>query len=173
MFGHLRAEDFTNLLEGAPLPDRQRAHLQGCSRCMETFSSIQETRSRMEDLRSETTEYIPEPDWSEFRSDVRNALLSRSVKRQTAGRGWLGGLGWQPAMAWGISMLLVFGVTTLLWRQQPVSTDPASEEENIGSLAEISQRDAFDDLLHLSAAETDSLQMILDEDVAQTGVSRQ
>ena len=41
MFGHLKAEDFTNLLEGATLTDRLQAHLQSCAQCMKKFESVQ------------------------------------------------------------------------------------------------------------------------------------
>src|SRR5678815_1859096 len=90
MIGHLKAEDFTNLLEGATLTDRLQAHLDSCPQCMKTFKSVQEVRNTIQGMRMEAAdEYIPEPDWSEFRSDIRNALLARSVKRENATRNWL------------------------------------------------------------------------------------
>jgi hypothetical protein len=178
MFGHLKAEDFTNLLEGAMLSDRLQTHLQACAHCRKKFESVQEVRSQMEGMRMDADEFIPEPDWSEFRSDVRNALLSRSVKRENAARRWLGGFTWKPALAWGFSMLLVFGLTFgVLWNQRhvaPESGDIAqgSEEVDLNSLAVITQPDIFDDLVNLNADEALTLQMILD-DMARESVSQQ
>jgi hypothetical protein len=181
MFGHLKAEDFTNLLDGATLTERLQTHLQACAQCLKTFESIQEVRNQINEMRAESAEYIPEPDWAEFRSDVRTGLLSRSVKRENASRGWLGGLGWQPALAWGVSMLLVIGLAGVLWserRTQPevpegVAVENSHEEgADLNSLAAMSQTDVFDDLVELDADEALSLQMILD-DMAQEGVSQQ
>ena len=182
MFGHLKAEDFTNLLDGAELTDRLQAHLQSCAHCLKTFESVQKVRNQIEEMRMESAEeYIPEPDWMEFREDVRNGLLSRSVKRDNATRSWFGKLGWQPAMAWGVSMLLVVGLLGIIWSQRP-SESPVPEtiavenvppvEPDLNSLAEISQADVFDDLVQLDADEALHLQMILD-DMVQEGVSQQ
>jgi len=182
MFGHLKAEDFTNLLEGAPLSDRRQAHLQSCVQCLKKFASVQEILSQVEEMRTEADEYVPEPDWSEFRSDVRNGMLSRSVKRQNSARSWFGGVTWKPALAWGFSMLLVFGLTLgIEWNQrhmilqssEVVPTDGLSTEEaDLTFLATISQADIFDDLVNLNADEANSLQMILDN-MAQESVSQQ
>jgi hypothetical protein len=181
MFGHLKAEDFTNLLDGATLTDRLQAHLQSCAQCLKTFESIQGVRSQIEEMRMESAEYIPEPDWSEFRSDVRTALLSRAVQREHSNRGWLGGLGWQPALAWGVSMLLVMGLAGVIWNVRHTvsqTTEVAAveslpqEDVDLNSLAALSQTDVFDDLVQLDADEALSLQMILD-DMAHEGVSQQ
>ncbi len=179
MFGHLKAEDFTNLLEGATLSDRRQAHLQSCAQCMKKFESVQEVRNQIEGMRMESDEYIPEPDWSEFRSDVRTALLSRSVQRENAAKGWLAGFSWKPALALGFSMLLVFGITFgVAWNQRYVEPESTTTVENLSveadlnSLAAISQTDIFDDLVNLNADEALTLQMILD-DMAQEGVSQQ
>lgn len=181
MFGHLKAEDFTNLLEGAALDDRRLAHLQSCTRCREKFESVQIVRSQIEGMRGENDGYIPEPDWSEFRSDVRNALLSRSVKREHARRReWFGQFPMKSAIAWGFSMVLVFGlaISPMLLKQQ--STEPSQtalgedppEVESVNSLTVMTRTDVFDDVLRLNNDEADSLQMIL-EDMAEKGVSRQ
>jgi hypothetical protein len=181
MFGHLKAEDFTNLLDGAALSDRLQAHLQSCGQCLKTFESVQGVRNQIEEMRMESADYIPEPDWSEFRSDVRTTLLSRAVKRENANRGWLGGVRWQPAMAWGISMLLVMGLTGVIWNHQhtvPQATEVVAvenlhqEDVDLNSLAALSQTDVFDDLVQLDADEALSLQMILDN-MAQESVSQQ
>jgi hypothetical protein len=183
MLRHLKAEDFTNLLDGAKLTERLQTHLQSCPQCMKTFESIQGVRNQIEEMRAESAEYVPEPDWAEFRSDVRTALLSRSVKRENASRGWFGGMGWQPAMTWGISMVLVIGMAGVLWNHQHqhlesqpeevVAIDTGSQEDvDMNSLASLSQTDVFDELVQLDADDALSLQMTLD-DMAQEGVSQQ
>jgi hypothetical protein len=184
MMGHLKAEDFTNLLEGALLPESRQAHLRSCSQCLERLASVQEVRSRIEEIQMDD-EYIPEPDWSDFRSDVRNALLSRSVKRDNAAHSWFGGLNWKPALAWGVSMLLVFGVSLgVMWNQRhtnlestnvaPIEEPATATEDDLNSLASMSQanNDVFDDLVQLDADDAQSLQMILDKMTPQ-GVSQQ
>ena len=183
MFGHLKAEDFTNLLDGAKLTERLETHLQSCAQCRKTFESVQQVRDQIEEMRMDSAEYIPEPDWTEFRSDVRTSLLSRSVRRDNANRGWLGGMGWQPAMAWGISMLLIIAMAGALWNHQhPLSESQtretgavenlAPEVADLNSLTAMSQTDVFDELVQLDEDEALSLQMILD-DMAQEGVSQQ
>jgi len=62
MFGHLKAEDFTNLLEGATLKDRRQAHLNSCAQCRQKFESLQEVRLQVDEMRMDSDEYIPEPD---------------------------------------------------------------------------------------------------------------
>jgi len=177
MLGHLKAEDFTNLLDGTTLTDQRLAHLQSCTRCREKFESVQMMHGRIEEMRMESDDYIPEPDWSEFRSDVRNALLSRSVKREQARRReWVGQFSMKHAIAWGFSMVLVFGlaITPMLLDQrnnesvptQAVAEDPI-EEESVNALV---RTDVFDDVLRLNADEADSLQMIL-EDLTEKGVT--
>src|SRR5215510_698922 len=156
MWGHLKAEDFTNLLEGASLPERRQAHLRSCRQCLDRLASVQEVRSRIEDIQMDV-EYIPEPEWSEFRSDVRNALLSRAVKRDHAAHGWFGGMNWKPALAWGVSMLLVFGVSIgVIWNQHRTPSESNSVatieesstvDDDLNSLASMSRanNDVFDD----------------------------
>jgi hypothetical protein len=181
MFGHLKAEDFTNLLDGAKLTEQLHTHLQSCAQCRKTFESVQQVRNQIEEMRVDSAEYVPEPDWAEFRSDVRTALLSRSVRRENASRGWLGGMSWQPAMAWGISMLLIIGMAGVLWNHQhhfpesqatETAAENLSQDADLNSLAAMSQTDVFDDLVQLDADEAQSLQMILD-DMAQESVSQQ
>jgi len=180
LFGHLSAEDFTNLLEGAAVPDRSRFHLQSCARCMERFVSIQEIRNQVEGIGTTGDDFVPEPDWSEFRSDVRNALLSRSIKRENATRSWLSVLGWKPVMATGFATVLVFGFLmsgSLRFGQPVESTEIAAVEDSsadvdLNSLESMARNDVFEELLRLDADEAESLQMILD-DVTPEGVSQQ
>ena len=68
----------------------------------------------LERVRSEMSamdDNIPEPDWAEFRSSVRNKLLSRSVRRTSAVRRW--------KLAWTFSFIAVIGITTgVLWNMK-------------------------------------------------------
>ena len=182
MFGHLSAEDFTNLLEGTALPDRRQVHLRSCPRCLKKLESVQEVRNQISDMRMDSDEFIPEPDWSEFRSDVRDALLSRSVKRENASRNRWSVLAFRPALAVGFALLLVLGLTittSVLWNRQPAEPTPTvlaiedslPDEESI-TIAALSEADVFDDLLRLNPDEADSLQMIL-ENLKGKGVSQQ
>ena len=175
LFGHLSAEDFTNLLEGTSVPEGRRVHLQSCDRCRQRFAAIQEMRNQIEEMATQNEEYIPEPDWSEFRSDVRNALLSRSVKRESASRSWLGAFGFKPVFGVGMASLLVAALLISGLRgTNPGSEKPTtvvensvSEEVELNSLDAVARTDVFEEILGLNADEADSLQMILDEGVSQ------
>jgi hypothetical protein len=186
MLGHLNAEEFVNLMEGGELPARRRAHLDGCVRCHATWQSVQSVHAGMTSLDAD----VPEPDWIEFRSSVRDRLLSRSVQRESAVRRWTG---WpvRPAMAWGLSLLLAVGITigAFLWRTEerpaPLSTDPTVSNMDVAppgfpsiQLKDI-ERDAaiwsrtalFDDLLELSDSEQEQLRQMLES--AQKGTLNQ
>ena len=177
MFRHLSAEEFTNLLDGTPLPDHRRAHLQSCAHCLHRFTSVQEVRNEIEVMHAEEEDYIPEPDWAEFRSDVRNTMLSRSIRRENASRSWF----LKPAAAWAFSMAVVavLVVSGVLWNMpggEPATAggtleDPPMVVEEFTALAAMSEPDALDALLHLSQDEAESLSMILD-DIAES-VSQQ
>lgn len=183
MFGHLKAEDFMNLMEGTSLPDKRRVHLESCARCAETLKSVEAVRSQVTAMQGTGDEDILEPDWAEFRGDVRNALLSRSVKRASASRSLLGGMGWRPAAAWGFSTVLVFGlITGVVVRNQgtmersgsgvvPVeeTLEPAG---TINAIASMSQPDVFDTIIQLDENETESLRLLL-EDLTKQSVSPQ
>ena len=96
MFGHLKAEDFVSLMEGAEISPKRRNHLDHCVRCRATSASLRSVHAEVASLETD----IPEPDWEHFRSSVRDKLLSRSVQRETAVRRWTG---WaiRPATALG------------------------------------------------------------------------
>jgi hypothetical protein len=179
MFGHLKAEDFVNLMEGSELPAKAHAHLHSCDRCNATWQSLQSVHAEVTSLRTD----IPEPDWTEFRSSVRDRLLSRSVQRQSAVRRWTG---WpvRPAMAWALSLFLAVGITigAFLWNTEdaPEPASPASSVDvqapllqpaqltDIEPEAAIWSRTAlFDDLLQLSDAEQEQLRQMLES--AQNG----
>ena len=98
MFGHLKAQEFLNLMEGAELPAERKLHLDGCARCTATLTSMLSVHGAVTSLDAD----IPEPDWAEFRSSVRDRLLSRAAQRSSAVRRWTG---WpiRPAAASALS----------------------------------------------------------------------
>jgi hypothetical protein len=168
MFGHLKAKDFVNLMEGIEVPAKHRLHLDACTRCQEAWKSVESIHAGLGSLDSD----IPEPDWTQFRSSVRDRLLSRSIQRDSAVRRWTG---WamRPAMAWTLSLLLIVGFTAvaIIWNigKTPASSnlfetpasEPASEAIEAGP-----ERSLFDDLVQLGEDQQEQLQQILDS--AQT-----
>jgi hypothetical protein len=185
MFGHLKAEDFTNLVEGGELPSKLRAHLQACTRCTEAFVSAQNlhvevTKSVADDLD------IPEPDWFQFRNDVRTAMLSRAAQRQSKAAGWSG---WflRPAMTGGLAVAFTAGLTAglFLWDEPSASTPVTeqlvsfnvsdaeiSEEASTDSTIDLgmttwSQTSVFDEYSQLSDAQAAKLQQLLEADAVQ------
>lgn len=129
----------------------------------------------IEDIEKTMDPDIPEPDWTEFRSSVRNELLARSVQRQTAVRRWTG---WaiRPGVAWALSVLIAVGITTgaFLWNMQPIYVQqplPAPlriESPDVESeMAAWSQSGLFEELDQLGAAEEEHLRKMLES--AQKG----
>src|SRR5262247_4191069 len=112
MLRHLKAADFVNLIEGAELPAKHQAHIDTCARCRATWESMRSVHAEITSVEMD----IPEPDWAHFRSSVRDALLSRSIQRQTAVRR-LTGWAIRPGFAWALSLLMAVGITTMtvLW----------------------------------------------------------
>ena len=170
MFRHLKAKDFVSLIEGIELPAKCRLHLDACTRCRAAWKSIESIHTEMGSLDSD----IPEPDWTEFRSSVRDRLLSRSIQRESVVRRWTG---WamRPAMAWTLSLLLIVGLTALviLWNsgntpapsnlfQAPVS-EPVSETLEAGP-----ERYLFDDLVRLGEDQQEQLRQILNSSQANS-----
>jgi hypothetical protein len=162
MFGHLKAEDFVNLMEGGTPLAKHRAHLEACAECHSTFQSLQSVRAEIESMDSG----IPEPDWLEFRETVRDQLLSRSIKRESALRRWTG---WavRPAMVWALSLFLAAGITTvtMLWNArhrvspavvEPAGPDSASETVEVGL-----DRGLFDDVVSLNDDQQEQLSEML------------
>jgi hypothetical protein len=183
MFGHLKAEEFVDLVEGAELTPERRAHLNSCSRCSAEWKSLAPVHAEFSALDNE----VPEADWEQFRNSVRNELLSRSVQRASAVRRWTG---WpiRPAMAWGLSLVFAVAVTTggFLWHSRRAETptaragavvstpvegnlEPNSLEANSMNavLAAWSQTDLFDELVNLEEPEQEALRRMLT--VAQQG----
>jgi hypothetical protein len=163
MFGHLKAEDFVNLMEGAELSTAQRKHIAGCSECHATWEYMRSAHSEMSSMETD----IPEPDWSSFRSSVRDELLSRSIQRQSTVRRWTG---WaiRPATAWALSLLLAVGVTTVtvLWRSpapvpyappKPPVVEPAAEVIEAGP-----EKALFEDVMALGEEQQEQLRRMLE-----------
>jgi len=172
MPGHLKAEDFINLMEGAEPPTTHKIHLDSCARCREVWESLKPLYAGVTSLDGD----VPEPDWVEFRSSVRNELLSRSVQRQTVVRRWTG---WavRPAVAWALSLLLAVGIPTgaFVWHLQKESRArstvqvrqplPASELIEAGT-----EKTVFEEVIELSDSEQEQFQQLLE--AAHSGAQR-
>lgn len=172
MFGHLKAEDFVNLMEGGEAPAKQRPHLETCPRCHSTWQSLKTARAEVRSLDAD----IPEPDWTEFRASVRDRLLSRSIQRESAVRRWTG---WaiRPALAWALSLLLAVGITTgaFLWRMERTpepnlvteSTAVGADDDFVDLEADLSLYSPaalFDDLVQLGEIEQEQLRQMLESE---------
>lgn len=171
MFGHLKAEDFVNLMEGAEQPAAHKTHLDSCARCREVWEALNPLYADVSSLDAD----IPEPDWVEFRSSVRDELLSRSVQRQTVVRRWTG---WaiRPTVAWALSMILAVGIPTgaFLWHLQNErsarSTAQSRQTVPASELIEGTEKAVFDDMIELSDSEQAQFQQLLE--AAQSGKQR-
>jgi hypothetical protein len=164
MFGHLKPQDFVNWMEGGEAPAVHKTHLESCARCREVWESLKPLHDEVASLDTE----IPEPDWTQFRSSVRDELLSRSIQRQSAVWPWTGRT-FRPALAWALSMLLAVGIPTgaFLWHLQKdnISTtrvETASPSTPAADLIEAgTEKAVFDDLMDLSDSEQAQLQQML------------
>jgi len=140
MFGHLKAEDFIELLEGeeAALNHSVRqTHLRSCTRCAEAFVSMQELHSEV--AKSDLDEQdIPEPDWFQFRADVRNAMLSRAAQRQSKANSWSGWL-LKPAMTWGLAVAFAAGLSAglMVWNHTAEISSPSDPKSSVVSATDI------------------------------------
>ena len=164
MFGHLKAEDFVNLMEGAEPSAKHREHLAACAQCRTAWESVRSAHAEVSSMNAD----IPEPDWTQFRSSVRDRLLSRSVQRESAVRRWTG---WaiRPAAAWALSVFLAVGLTTvtLLWNtartSPPQTTIESPAVEPAGEVIEAGpERSLFDDVVSLGDEEQEQLRQILE-----------
>ena len=171
MFGHLRAADFVNLMERAELPAKHKAHIDACARCRGTWESLQSVHAEVTSMKTD----IVEPDWVQFRSSVRDELLSRSIRRESAMRRWTGWAA-RPAVAWALSVFLAVGITTVtvLWKtehpatpvitiESPVAAEPATET----AIDAAPDRALFDDLVQLGDEQQEQLRQMLES--AQKG----
>jgi len=161
MFGHLKATDFIRLTEGIDhLPAKRRSHLEACARCRAAWMSLESLHTEVSSIDDE----VPEPDWEEFRSSVRDRLLSRSIQRETAVRRWTG---WaiRPAAAWALSLLFVAGlaVLTVLWNSGKVVPSSNSFETPVETTIEAGpERALFDELVQLGDDEQQQLRQVLE-----------
>jgi hypothetical protein len=171
MFGHLKAEEFIDLIEGAAISAEHRRHLDQCAQCNTVWKSMESARADFASMDAG----VPEPDWSDFRSSVRSELLSRAVQRTSAVRRWTG---WpiRPAMAWGLSMLMIVGIMSgaFLWHHEsshpelsgladtsPVA-GPAAETGAIEAEISVwSQTGVFEELAQLEMAEEEYFREML------------
>jgi hypothetical protein len=164
MFGHLKAEDFIGLIEGGEAAlknSRHQFHLRSCARCTEAFVSAQEFHAELAKSVMDEQD-IPEPDWFQFRADVRNAMLSRAAQRQSKASFWSGWL-LKPAMTWGLAVAFAAGLSAglLVWNRpttrpqhQPanISAPPAAEMDQIASITANDDLSVLDDVLRDSPA---------------------
>src|SRR5262249_8771755 len=165
MLGHLKAEDFVNLIEGAELPATHKTHIDSCARCRGTWESMRTVHAEITSMETD----IPEPDWTQFRSSVRDELLSRSIQRESAVRRWTG---WaiRPAVAWALSMLMAVGITTVtvLWKIEApapaaVGVEPAIPIEPAAEVIESGpEKSLFDDVVSLGEEEQEQLRQMLE-----------
>jgi hypothetical protein len=173
MLGHLKAADFVNLVEGVAVPARHTTHLNSCPRCRETWKSMQAVHSEMTSIET----HIPEPDWTHFRSSVRDELLSRSIQRQTVVRRWTG---WtiRPAIAWALSLMMAIGITTitLLWSvdRTPatlfVGGNDASAVESTAEWIEAGpEKSLFDEVVSLGDEQQEQLRQMLESAPKEAG----
>ena len=173
MFGHLKAAQFMNVLEGATLPDKHRMHLESCRRCADTLASVRGVQTKVMEMGMAIDEHIPEPDWSDFRADVRTKLLSRSVKRETTAQRWMGWT-WKPAMVWSMSVMFVLGLTAgmVVWNRPAadiaqqeipamVSFDSLIEPAAIAEMSDWTETDLFEEVVRLDDNEAEILGNIL------------
>ncbi len=161
---HLRAKDFVNLMEGIELPAKRRAHLDTCAGCRSKWHALESVHAGVSSMDDD----IPEPDWVQFRSNVRDRVLSRTIQRETAVRRWTG---WaiRPAVAWALSLLLVVGLTTVavIWNTGKPSSpatsfvSPASEP-SAEAIEAVPEKGLFDDLVQLGDEEQEQLRQILE-----------
>ena len=167
MLGHLKAEDFVNLIEGAELPATHKTHIDSCARCRGTWESMRTVHAEITSMETD----IPEPDWTQFRSSVRDELLSRSIQRESTVRRWTG---WaiRPAVAWALSMLMAIGITTVtvLWKidgpapaPTPAGVEPAIPIEPAAEVIEAGpEKSLFDDVVSLGEEEQEQFRQMLE-----------
>jgi predicted anti-sigma-YlaC factor YlaD len=167
MLGHLKTEDFVNLMEGVELPEKFQAHIQSCGQCRATWESMHSVQSEFSSLETD----IPEPDWVQFRSSVRDELLSRSIQRQSAVRRWTG---WamRPSVAWALSIVMAVGITTVtvLWNMDhgvkettPVTTVESSASEPVAEAIDaFPERSLFDDVVSLGEEQQERFRQMLE-----------
>jgi len=152
MFGHLKAEDFIEILEGEEALSKHpghQSHLRSCTRCSAALDSLQELHAEM--AKSAVDEQdIPEPDWFQFRADVRNEMLSRAAQRQSKANSWSGWL-LRPVITVGVAVAFVAGLSAgvFLWNR----TVPAPSNAN----SAVASATAGSELASLNVSEATSI----------------
>ena len=191
MFGHLKAEDFTNLVEGGELSSRCRTHLKSCTRCSDALESAQSLHAEL--MRSVIDDQdMPEPDWFQFRADVRTGMLSRAAQRQPKAIRW-SALILRPAVTWGLAVAFTAGLSAglLIWNSQGTSiqstvspvqekiasfdindTDTSDDPSTDSTVVDLgmtswSQTSVFDELSRLNDMQAEKLQRILEAEAQQ------
>jgi hypothetical protein len=164
MFGHLKSEDFVNLMEGSEVPAQWRRHLDSCHRCRSTWESLSAVHAEI----TSVDEDIPEPDWAGFRSSVRDELFARSVQREASMRRWPG---WviRPSTVWALSLMLAVGIPTgaFFWHLQKdhITESIGLETPKVAVPAELieagTDKTVFDDLMQLTESEQEQLHHLL------------
>ena len=158
MFRHLKAEEFINLMEGSELGDDRARHLAGCNQCRSTLDSISELHQDISGIQDDP----PNIDWAEYRSSVRDGLLSRAVERSSRFQR-LTGWALRPATAWSLALIVtvVGAASGTYWHYQTQH----SPEEAVGFIATIERAVGIADPLVdatgedlLSAEETELLE---------------
>ena len=175
MFRHLKTEEFLNLAEGGEVSALRRSHLEACRRCHAVWTSLQSAHAEFSSLEED----IVEPDWIDFRTSVRDRLLSRSVQRASVVRRWTGWTGWagRPAVAWALSLLIAIAGTTgvLLWKMTQQSAPLTVVEEPVNDFelekAVWTQTAVFDELSQLGDTDVESLRQMLQSESNLPGVS--
>jgi hypothetical protein len=200
MFGHLKAENLMNLIEGSELPPRSLAHLKACRECSDALASAKSFHAEMAASVTHDEE-IPEPDWFQFRADIRNSMLSRAAQRQSKSTFWSGWM-LRPAMSWGLAVAFAAGLSAglLIWHRPaaiPETTQVAnvvspdqtasvdgSDSSNIpddvsidsgsvdSDLTSWSDTSVFEELSQLNDAQSEKLQRLLEADAGQAPVKQ-
>ncbi len=160
MFGHLKGKNYIDAMEGAEFTKRQRSHLEACASCRQTWESLQAVHT---DIISLDTD-IPEPDWAEFRTSVRDGLLSRSIQRETVVRRWTG---WaiRPAMAWALSLFLAVGLTSVafLWNSdRTAAPQQLTPDTSIEAIEAGPDKSLIDDMVQLGDEQQEQLRELLE-----------
>jgi len=165
MFGHLKAEDFVNLMEGAELPEKHRSHIAQCVQCRSTWEALRSVHAEVSSIEAD----VPEPDWLQFRSSVRDELLSRSIQRESVVWRWTGWAG-RPAFAGALSVVFAVGPTTVtvVWKTGRPAPQPnivPVEAVGVESIEAGPEKALFDDVVSLGDEQQERLQQMLESAV--------
>ena len=87
-FRHLRASEFIDLLEDGRLGPRRQAHLDGCASCQARAAAIAPLYEDVTDAEDTARSTAGSVDFEAIREGVRDALLSRAVKRAVRIQPW-------------------------------------------------------------------------------------